>query len=76
MVQRPNLQISMGKPVTSYTGSEPHRERGMMDKIKEKLPGTHDPYSSNSHATGTTATYGGTGHTGSDQHHGMMEQDY
>ncbi|XP_068344760.1 dehydrin Xero 2-like [Pyrus communis] len=50
-----------------YTGGQQQQERGMMDKIKDKIPGTggarraDDPYSSHAHTgTGTTGTGYGT----------------
>ncbi|TQD99354.1 hypothetical protein C1H46_015012 [Malus baccata] len=67
-----NAHTGIGTTGTGYgttaapsTGGE-YRERGLMDKVKDKIPGTghrNDAYSS--HTTSTTAPYGGT--TG--QHH-------
>ena len=69
-----------------YTGGQQQQERGMMDKIKDKIPGTggarraDDPYSSHAHTgTGTTGTGYGTAndpYTGRQQQHerGMMDK--
>lgn len=49
-----------------YTGGE-YRERGLMDKVKDKIPGTgsrtHDP-----------TPYGGTTYTGERQHEGIVDK--
>ncbi|KAM0975373.1 hypothetical protein ACFX13_018704 [Malus domestica] len=68
-----------------YTGGQQQQERGMMDKIKDKIPGTgggrrdDDPYSSNAQTgTGMTGTgYGTTDapYTGGEyEERGMMDK--